>query len=533
VTGNANRVEPGAIDPADDIDPSTLVLDPSLVLPTRALDWAARQPDRLFMTDVGGRSVTYGQFADELGRWCALLRSLGVQRGDLVGCMIPASIDAQLVWMAASCVGACEVPVSHELRGESLRHVLTDAGIRLCLARPELVDLVTSSGVDALDVVPVERDGSITDGIEPIAPELPGPGDLSCVIYTSGTTGPSKGVMIPWGQLTGVLGRVPRSWFRPTDVSYAPWPTFHITGRSPVVTMLDCGGQLVFREKFSLSDFWDDLERYQVTTTTIGSVTRLVLGLPPSPRDRQHALRFVMCALQDQSALAFSERYGVPTIGSYGSTEIGFPVVHRHLTADTVGLTGWPRPGYEVKLTDADGVEVPDGEQGELWVRPPHSLLRLAGYLNRPDLTERAVVDGWYRTGDGFVRNGDGSLQFKDRLNDTIRRFFENISSTAVESVVTADAEVLECAAVGVPNEICGAEVMLVLVAAPGSPADPMALYERLQDQLPRHARPAFIAYVDGFDKTPNGKIRKNGLAIHQAHAWQSPMAVVERGGDG
>ena len=108
-------------------------------------------------------------------------------------------------------------------------------------------------------------------------------------------------------------------------------------------------------------------------------------------------------------------------------------------------------------MVGPDGAAAPDGAVGELWVRPPARELMLLEYLNQPAATAAATAGGWYRTGDAVVRHADGTFTFVDRMPDTIRRNGENISSTAIETVICNDPAVGECAGLGVPDPIAGA----------------------------------------------------------------------------
>ncbi len=149
------------------------------------------------------------------------------------------------------------------------------------------------------------------------------------------------------------------------------------------------------------------------------------------------------------------------------------------------------------------------------------------GYLGRPQKTAEAFDGDWYRTGDAMIRHADGSFEFVDRLRDTIRRMGENISSSALESAVLADAEVTECAALGVSDPIAGQEILLVVCPAPGAELAPDALAARLTDRLPRYMAPAYIAVMEADDlpRTPTRKIRKNVLLeqVEFEKAWRAP----------
>jgi carnitine-CoA ligase len=514
-------VLPWPVLPGDD-DPVALALDPSFVLPTRLAWWATRQPDRPFMDEVDGRSATYGEFVDQMLRWCSRLTALGVQRGDRVLSLIPASIDAHALWLAAGCIGALEVPVNPELRGTFLAHALRDPGARWCFVRPEHADVPGSADVAGLDVMVVPRDGSFLAGVEPVAlSSWPAPGDTSCVIYTSGTTGAAKGVLITWAQMTATIGRIPRSWFSGGDAVYTAHPVFHVTGRSPLLSMSDVGGRVVVREKLSVAAYWDDVRRYRCTSTTVNAA--LVLTAPERDDDIDNPLRVAFTAGNRAAAFRFAERFGVHMVEAYGSTEVGFPIMLRAFPTDDSRSCGVLRPGYAARIVDEAGVEVPDGVAGELWLRPPARELITSGYLGRDDLTAAAIVDGWYRTGDRLVRHANGHFEFVDRMNDTIRRLGENISGTALEAVVIEEADVAECAAVGVADPVAGQEVLIAVIARDGCAIDPADLHLRLAARLPRYMVPKFIAVVDELPRTATSKVRKRDLleALDLAQVWR------------
>jgi carnitine-CoA ligase len=525
------------VQPVDD-EPLATGMDPSLVLPAMVKRWAESEPNRPFLIEVGGRAVTYGEFWDELQRWCTLLHASGVKAGDRVVSCLPASIDAQLLWLAASCIGAWEVSINPELRGEFLRHVLTDSAPVHCFARPDNVHVLEGSGI-ALPLTVVPRGTSFVAEIEPTTlGSLPLPTDVSCVIYTSGTTGPAKGAVLPWGQFGAVLGRTPRAWFSEADAVYAPLPMFHVTGRTPTLTMADVGGRVILREKLSITEFWNDIRAYQCTSTT-ASGAALLLAQPKSSDDVDNPLRIALFGALGPTAIAFAERFDVSIIANYGSTEIGFPFVNREVSSESSHIAGFLRPGYQAKIVGSEGEELARGQVGELHIKAPSREVMMVGYLNRADATAKAVVEGWYRTGDAAMLHdsptGQLALQFVDRMNDTVRRFGENISGSALETVINTDPAVTECAVVAVPSAVAGQEVLLIVRPTDLLSFTPNALYARLVEQLPKHCLPAFVAVrSDEFPKTPNGKIRKIDLKGEvertlNGEVWSSPVAVGQR----
>ena len=497
-------------------DPGRVAVDPELVLPRRIAHWAATDPGRPFLVEVGGTTRTYREVLDGVQRWITLLRGNGVRPGDRVVSFLPPRIDAHLVWLACASMGALEVSVNPELRGPLLDHLLGDAGPRLCVVRAIQRDLVPR-GIPLIvaDDDPIAR-------VRPAAVgRWPAPGDPSCVLYTSGTTGPAKGVIIPWGQLTATIGRIPRASLSSDDAVYAPWPMFHVTGRSPLPAMADVGGRVVLRERLSIAEFWHDVTVHRCTSATVGAIAPLLVETD-APAD--HPVRSVFMAPRGELSLRIQQRFGVQVIGNYGSTEIGFPILNRSMAPDTAHLAGWPRPGYETRVV-ADGVDVADGNAGELWIKGPVRAVMFSGYLG---VAGDPLVDGWYRTGDLVVRRPDGAIEFVDRLRDVIRRFGENISSVAVENVVTADPEVDACAALASPSPVCGEEVLLVVAPAVGVALDPAALFARLTGLLPRYALPAYVAVRPELPLTPTGKVAKHELRVSAADddVWESPSAA-------
>jgi crotonobetaine/carnitine-CoA ligase len=515
--------------PAEDDDAGTLALDPDYVLPTRVAHWAREDPDRVFLQDVDGPQLSYGRTWDCVQRVARRLVDAGFGPGDRVVTMLPAAVDAAVVWMALGCLGAIEVPIDPGMRGTFLTHVLGAARSRLAIVRPEFVELLRAADVDGLAVTPLERgattrppENDVPDTVGPVL-QLPRPEDPACVIFTSGTTGLPKGVVLSWAQFSASIGRIPRSWLSQDDCAYCSHPMFHVTGRTPLLSMADVGGRVVFRERFSPSAFLADVRRYGCTTTT--AFVALMLATPERPDDADNPLRIVFGHIPALDA-QFARRFGARTLGAYGSTEVGFPLLLRERPADPGRRwCGSLRRGYSARVVDEHGAPVAVGAVGELEIRTPARPLALLEYLNDPDATAAAFRNGYYRTGDAVRLHPDGLYEFVDRLRDTLRRHGENISSSAVETVVLADRAVSDCAVLGVPDPVSGQEVVVAVIPRDPETFDPAALHERLTHVLPRSAWPSYIVSLADLPRTPTQKVRKVELAglLDLATAWRPP----------
>ncbi len=504
-------------------DPGGVGTDPAFVLARLVDGWADREPARPFLVEVGGRTASYGEVSRAVRAWAGVLQAHGLRAGDRALSFLPPSIDAHLVWMAAAAIGAVEVGANPELVGPLLDHVLVDSAPSLAVVLPDQTHLVPPALPSLVADPAVLADATLASDAEGADTSWPAPADPSCILYTSGTTGPAKGVVLTWAQMASTIGRIPRSALSGDDAVYAPWPMFHVTGRSPLLAMADVGGRVVLRPGLSVREFWADIIFHRCTSTTVGAVAPLLLqqDTPPNP------LRWVFMAPRGALSCAVADRFGVEVVGNYGSTEMGFPILNRAVRPGTAHLAGWLRPGYRARLVLA-GRDVADGEAGELWIQPPDRSLVLASYLGD---TDDPVADGWYHTGDVMTRDDGGAFTFVDRLRDVVRRFGETISASVVEAAAQVQPDVIECAVVATPSEMAGEEVLLVVVVEPGRLLDPGELYHRLEAVLPRHARPAFVAVVDALPKTPTGKVRKTALTLVPGGpgVWESPASTGRR----
>jgi long-chain acyl-CoA synthetase len=167
-------------------------------------------------------------------------------------------------------------------------------------------------------------------------------------------------------------------------------------------------------------------------------------------------------------------------------------------------------PGVQVQIRDGDGRQDGDGIVGEVWVRGPNIML---GYLKRPEETARALVEGWYRTGDAGYLDADGYLFLVDRLKDMIISGGENVYSIEVERVIATHEAVTEVAVIGLPDEHWGERVHAVVVPAPGTALTQQALIEHCRAQIAGYKVPRSVEFrLAPLPKSAAGKVLKHTL---------------------
>ena len=483
-------------------------------------NWAARDPDRPFLWDVGGGSRTYGQFHEAVLRWADAFRGAGVVAGDNVPAMVRTGISAQEHWLGLGWLRAVHTGVNTDFRGDSLAYVLTNSRATRMICAREFVDRVIEIAprLDPLDLVIVPdatadelpSDGPIRlvaaedlwDAARP-ATDLPVPErhDLACISYTSGTTGASKGVLVPWGRLWPN-----EAWIEVTgdDVYYCPFPVFHMSGMLPLAWLGFPGGQVVLRESFKTQHFWEDVQKFGCTTTAlIPAMMNWLIDEPVRDDELDNSLRFVNGAPVVPRVEQFKQRFGVQMRTVFGNTEIGTPLVAGpDVSADweSTGLS--VAPGYEVRVADEHDDELPAGEMGELLVRTTEPWRMMVGYFGMPEQTAAAWRNGWFHTGDGIVRDEHGTYHFVDRIKDSIRRRGENISSIEVEAFVDEHPAVAETVALAVPSEHGEDEVKICVVLRDGAALAHRELHEYLAARMPAFMVPRYIEFLDDPERT-------------------------------
>lgn len=483
-------------------------------------DRAERFGSDVVSRDSAGRALSYAELASNASRIAGGLRALGVGPGDRVATMLPPSHEYLAVWFGTAWAGAIEVPVNTDLKGETLRHVLTESGARVLVTETRWAERAKSLSLPGLEhVVEVGSDsqsslslGQILTSGSPLPPCQRDESDPAYIMFTSGTTGPSKGAVhsnrsalwnaVAWLDVLD-LGQ--------DDIAYSMFPLFHVTARSAVITStIWAGGSIALRDGFSATRFWPDVRESQATFFAyMGSVVHLLYSAPGTDADTDHSIRRAFgAAAPPEMVEGFERRFGFPLLEVYGSTELGLATAP-HGDQRVIGAMGGECSHVQVAIAGEDGRLVDRGSLGEIVVRPREPQAIFQGYWARPEETLAAFRDLWFHTGDrGFIRP-DGQLVFVDRIKDCIRRRGENISSFEVERAVQLHPSVLEAAAYAVPSDIAEEEVAVAVVPIEGVELEVSELFRFMIEQLPRFAVPRYIRVVEALPKTPSQRVQK------------------------
>ncbi|HEX8753711.1 MAG TPA: AMP-binding protein [Solirubrobacterales bacterium] len=473
------------------------------------------------------REWTYEEFAGRVAEVAAGLRELGVEPGDVVGVILPNTPHYLEVWWAILWLGATFNPVNPALTAREAVGILADSGASVVVCTPE-----AAAGLqEHRDELPALREVLDAEGGDPVAPlrgrgSVADPatiegGQIASFVYTSGTTGRPKGAMLSHRNLlfnAWQLGE-PLPVDR-RDTMGMVLPLFHVNAQlvTTVIPMF-LGAQVAMWERFSASQFWSEVARFEpVTFSSVPTMLAALLHAPGADDAETNTLRFVICGAAPLSPALFrrfEEKFGLRIMEGYGLTEgTCCSTINPFFGPRKIGSIGLPTRGQEVEIKDPDGNPVPDGTPGEVCVRGENVM---AGYHERPDANAETLREGWLHTGDVGYRDSDGYFFLVDRTKDMIIRGGENIYPREIEDVLLEHDNVKEAAVVGRPDEVRGEEVHAVVALIEGS--DVEALEAHCRERLAPFKVPTTWEVVEELPKTSTGKIDKKPLRAKLAEA--------------
>jgi carnitine-CoA ligase len=507
--------------------------------------------------DVTGTKLTAGDVERTANRLANALSELGLRPGDRVATLIENSPNALLSWWGAIRGGFVAVPVNTAYKGEYLRHQLADSGSRALFVEADLADRASAvvDKVETLDhVVVVGGDGRPMTGVDvhrwddvlgaddkPPSVDI-SPSDLGTFVYTGGTTGPSKGCMLSHNYHAALARQIGVCWERrPEDVVWTPLPLYHFNALVTAVcgTLLFGGRGAIYR-RFSVSDFWPEMNRVGATvTSTLGTMAYLLAHdvdrpeMPGSGAPQANTTLRLMGAAPLPEALdtLIRERFGIETFsGAYGVTE--------------ASLISWQPPGirnrpdaagvvndeyFDTRIFDEDDNELPRGTDGEIVVRPKRPHVMFEGYWGRPEATVETSRNWWYHTGDIGRIDEDGFLYFVDRKADYLRRRGENISSFEVERILMSHGALADVAVHAVPSRLTEDDLKVTATVKEGASLAEEELLRWCVDELPYFAVPRYIEFRAELPRSPVGRVLKRELRAEGVTptTWDAEAAGV------
>ncbi|UGQ12536.1 AMP-binding protein [Yinghuangia sp. ASG 101] len=515
-----------------------------------------QDPDGPYL-DVCGTPLTAAQVGDRAARLAGSLVALGVTPGKRMAMLMDNSPELLVAWWAAQWAGAVAVPVNTAYKGEYLRHQLRDSGAEVLLVGADFAEraAAVSGGLDDLrHVVVTGTEPPVFPGTAghrlddlgtgaPLAEPVPRrPSDLATFIYTGGTTGLSKGCMLSHNYHEALARQIGHSWGRTADdVIWTPLPMFHYNALvTAVVGTLVYGGRGAVHGRFSVSNFWPEMNRTGATvTSTLGTMAYLLahdVDRPEMPRSgapqANTSLRLMGAApLPPEVDDVIRSRFGIDTFsGAYGVTEASLISWQPPGVRNKPGAAGVVNTEYfDVRIFDDEDNEQPRGTDGEIVIRPKRPHVMFEGYWGRPEVTVEAGRNWWYHTGDiGRIDEG-GYLYFVDRKADYLRRRGENIASFEVERILMGHGQLADVAVHAVPSRLTEDDVKITATRVAGSGLTEDELFRWCVDALPYFVLPRYIEFRDELPRSPVGRVLKRELRTEgvTGATWDAEAAGI------
>lgn len=477
--------------------------------------WATGRGDEPFLRFESANSSalerTYGEIFERARRTAEVLVSTGVAPGDRVLVHMPNRAEFFDAWFGCAVLGAVMVPTNPLLTPGELSFEIGHSRVVAAVTTPELAEGVHTARRDS-ELVHVITTGEDFDARLASAGTFDGPGpaerDPAAILYTSGTTSRPKGVIVTNANYI-YAGEVVAQHLRVTSADrwLVVLPLFHANAQYySTMSALVSGASVAVMDRFSASRWGEQADRNEATLASLfAAPIRMILATPKNPSDAGNLLRAVIFSqnVSEQQLEEFEHRFGVGLLQLYGMTETIAPSTINPLLGERRNMSiGTPTLPSWLKVTDA----------GELLVGGEPGLSLMAGYLDDPEATAEAVVDGWLHTGDLVRADGDGYLYFVDRAKDVIKRAGENVSAGEIEAVVNGHPAVHESAAIGVPDDIRDEAILLYCVLEEGAATSEEDVLQWCREHLASFKIPREVRFVEALPRTSVGKVQKEIL---------------------
>jgi long-chain acyl-CoA synthetase len=504
----------------------------SLTIASILAESAVRYPDNTAVV-IGEMKLSYKDLWAHTKQYSAVLRERGVGPGDKVALLLPNTPHFPLAYFGALALGAVAVPVHALLKAEEIEYVLTDSGAKVLVCAAPLMGEGAKgaelAGIPVLGVMDggdssVERIDQLAFAATPIDAIVPrDPDDTAVILYTSGTTGKPKGAELTHFNVTmNVMVSAMHSFdITSEDIVLGCLPLFHTFGQTCCMnTAFSVGATVVLLPRF------DGAEALRLLVdekcTIFMGVPTMYIGLLEAAKSSELRPQLKI-ALSGGAALPvpvlekFHEVFGTQVLEGYGLTETS-PVAtfNQRGFEPRPGTVGVPIWGVEVEIAKAELDEsielLPTGELGEVVIRG-HNIFK--GYLNKPDATKAAIVDGWFRSGDLGTKDADGYVSILDRKKDMVIRGGYNVYPRDVEEVLLRFEGVGQVAVIGLPDAQYGEEVVAIVI--PDGDFDSDAMIAFAKEHLAAYKYPRRVYTTDAFPLGPSGKVLKRELVAFYA----------------
>ncbi len=485
---------------------------------------AAEQPGATYLiAPETGVTMSYMRLRQDSVDLTRYLLGMGLVKGDKVALMLHNSYQTARLLIGVMYGGFMVAPLNLLAQPSQLAYVLDHSDTKVVFTSEEFAKRLQAAlkGIQReISVIAINPDAteifnrkSLPDATLPDVAEA----DDALLMYTSGTTGTPKGCVLS-NRSVAAGGEFTSSAHKLTaqDRVLCAMPLYHINGQIvTTVAPVSHGGSVVMPNRFSISNYWEQVTQYHCTWINVVPTIIAYLLNAPDPRERGLDIsrvkfcRSASAPLPPELHRAFEDKFGIGIIETFGMTETNAPCFTNPYDPKKRKI-GSPGTAYgnEAKVIDPNsGREQPRGTPGELMVRGDNVM---TGYYKDPDNTAKTLEpDGWMHTGDVGYMDEDGFVFVTGRIKELIIKGGENIAPREIDEALLKHPAVLEAAAVGIPDANYGQDIMACVVLKPGETCSIEDLAAFSRQELGKYKAPKIIKLVTKLPKGPSGKVQR------------------------
>jgi len=494
------------------------------------LEDAAKRYGRKTAIVLGEHRLSYAELDKDSNKIANALIKMGVRKGDRLAILLPNTLEYPAIYFGIAKTGGIAVPLDVKYKVDELASLYDNSQPKVMITgspylEPLIPVLSRFKSIEHIIDVSANFEGQYLSYQELMATssghrvevEIE-PEDTALIAYTSGPTTRPRGVVLTHHSLV-TEAAISGDGFQQTDKDITilfALPMHHVLGLVGILlTAIYKGSTVVIVPGLSLSGVMEIIEREQGTIFMgVPYIYALMVNLAKMDGITHDLSSLRLCGsagapLTRSIIKQFKKHFGLDIIDFWGLTEAVC-----HITCPPVdgtgksGSVGKALPGWEIKIVDNNGGELPVNHPSEIITKGP----LMKGYYNNPEATAKVIKDGWLYTGDIGKIDEDGYLFIVGRKKDMIIQKGQNIFPTDIEDVLHTHPKVAEVAVVGIPNKLRGEVVRGVIRLKEGEAATKQSIKQFCLERLANYKVPKQIIFTDSLPKTATGKIRKQDL---------------------
>ncbi|HWB79498.1 MAG TPA: benzoate-CoA ligase family protein [Nannocystaceae bacterium] len=465
------------------------------------------------------RTLTYGELEEEARRFATVLAELGVHREERIVLVMLDTVELPVAFLGALFAGVVPVLVNTMLPAADVAYVIEHSLARVVVASPALASSCAAAP-QLLVVSPASLEARMAAAVPAEHCASTYADDIALWLYSSGSTGRPKAVVHSHDNIrqTALRYGKPIMGVTADDTVFSAAKLFFAYGLGNGLTFpLSVGAKVVLMSGRATPDvLFRRIVDHRVTIFCAAPTTYVaMLASPDLPAREDVALRVCVSAgeaLPEAVGERFEAHFGAPILDGIGSTEMLHIYLSNRRDDVCYGTSGRPVDGYEIELRDEDGVVVPDGELGELWVRGPSVALM---YWRDRARTKATFVGAWMKTGDKYRKLPSGHFAYAGRSDDMLKVSGQYVAPVEVEFALQSHGSVLEAAVVGKLDADGLMRTCAYVVLRAGHDGDDAlatVLKAHVKSLLAPHKYPREIIFVADLPKTATGKVQRYRL---------------------